>query len=119
MAGNFIKDLPLFSNVKATDELIVERVEGDVRTTGRTTIDAVLGWILPTPVIGAITQDGTIVALDGRFERYTSLKIDGSVYPFEVEGDAIHVDITGLEAGEHTFTVYNAYKTASATFVTA
>lgn len=116
MAGTYIEDLPLFSEIKETDEVIVERVEGDVRTTGRMTVGNFLGFLISEPEITAGTQDGMTVALEGSFERYAKVKIDGVLYPAEwIDDNQINVNITGLAAGEHNYVVYNAYK-ASNTF---
>lgn len=124
MAGTYIEDLPLFGEIKETDEVIVERVEGDVRTTGRMTVGNLLGFLIPSPVIDSASQDGTTVSLittgAGGVVEYSIVKIDGTVYPAEnFPPSQINVDITGLSAGAHDFVIINKYKqSASFEFTT-
>lgn len=111
MAGNFIKDLPKFTTVQSTDELIVERVEGETRTTGRISYEDAIGFLIKTPNIESGTQTGTTVNLTGDFENYATVTVGGISYPSSYKDDgSIDVDITGLDAGSNKFEVFHAYK---------
>lgn len=112
MAGNFIKDLPLFTNVQSSDELIVERVEGETRTTGRITYEDAIGKLILEPKISNITQSGDILTLTGDFEHYSEVSIDdvlSSTSTYQDDG-TINVNIKTLDAGSHNFKVKHLYK---------
>jgi hypothetical protein len=115
MPGEYIKDLPLYTDVKATDEIIVERVDGLVRTTGRISYENAIGFMISEPAISSGSQSVTIVSLGGSgFEKFATVKVDGVIYPALWQGDnQLDVDITGLAAGSHDFVVYNAYKVSN------
>lgn len=121
----FIKDLPLLENIQGTDEIIIERVEGSVRTTGRMGVEEVFGFLIRPPVIDTIIQGGTDVViampfLEIRCFDYTKVTIDGVPFPSvnSLSGFNQTVDITGLPPGNHTFIISNAYKTDTADLIT-